>query len=47
MGQRSQYQVRSKQAVKRKKARRKLVAKGLDPKDYYYGGYYIKLGAAS
>ena len=42
----SQFQIRMKQAQKRKKARKRIVKKGLDIKDYYYGKYYIKLGSS-
>lgn len=42
MGLKSQYQVRRKQRLKRKTARKKLAAKGVNLKDYYYGRYYIK-----
>ena len=45
VGHKTQYQIRMKKAAKRKKARAKLVKKGLDPKEYYYGAYYIKIGS--
>ena len=44
MGQKSQFQVHSKQAQKRKKARKKLIAKGENIAQYYYGKYYLKPG---
>lgn len=42
MGQKSQYQIRRKQRLKRKDSRKKLVAKGEDLTKYYYGRFYIK-----
>lgn len=42
MGLRSQFQVKMKQAAKRKKKRAKLSGKGQDLKDFYYGKYYLK-----
>jgi len=45
MGQKSQYQVKKQQRLVRKKARKKLVAKGANLADYYYGRYYLKAGA--
>lgn len=45
MGQKSQYQVKMKQREKRKKARDRMVAKGQNPDDYFYAGYYIKAHA--
>lgn len=42
MGQKSQYQVKMKQREKRKKARQKLVKKGENLTEFYYGKYYIK-----
>jgi hypothetical protein len=45
MGQKSQFQVGMKQREKRKKKRNRLVKKGQDLKDFYYGKYYLKLGA--
>ncbi len=45
MGSRKQYAIKMKQREKRKKARNKLSAKGQNLSDYYYGKYYIKLGA--
>ncbi len=44
MGLKSQYQVRRKQRLKRKAARKKLAAKGANLTEYYYGRYYIKGG---
>lgn len=44
---RSQFQIKMKQARKRKKARKRIVKKGQDLKDYFYGKYYIKLGSSS
>lgn len=46
MGQKSQYQIKIKQAEKRKKKRAHLTAKGLNLADYYYNGSYVKLGAS-
>ena len=42
MGQKSQYQVKMKQARKRKKKRAHLAAKGANLTDYYYGRFYLK-----
>ena len=42
MGLKSQYQVRAKQAKKRKKARAQMVKKGLNLTDYYYNKFYLK-----
>ena len=44
MGQKSQYQIGRKQRIKRKKARKQLVAKGRNVDEFYYGRYFIKLG---
>jgi len=38
----SQYQVKIRQAKKRKKARAQLTKKGLNLTDYYYDKFYIK-----
>ena len=38
----SQYQVKTRQAKKRKKARARLTKKGLNLTDYYYNKFYIK-----
>jgi hypothetical protein len=45
MGLRSQNQVRMKQAAKRKARRKRLSAKGANLNEYFYGKYYVKLGA--
>jgi hypothetical protein len=45
MGLRSQRQIKLKQAIKRKAKRKRLVAKNEDLKNYYYGKYYLKIGA--
>jgi hypothetical protein len=42
MGLKSQYQVKSRQAKKRKKARAQLTKKGLNLNDYYYNKFYLK-----
>jgi len=44
MGLKSQYQVGMKQREKRKKKRNRLVAKGQNANDYFYGKYYLKSG---
>lgn len=44
MGLRSQYQVGVKQKEKRKKKRNRLIAKGQNITDYYYGKFYLKTG---
>ena len=44
MGLKSQYQVGMKQREKRKKKRVKMAKKGQDPKDFFYGKYYLKSG---
>ncbi len=46
MGLKSQYQISRKQRLKRKSARKKLVAKGANLDEYFYGRYYIKEGRA-
>lgn len=47
MGQKSQYQIKRQQKFVRKKARKKLTAKGANLTDYYYGRYYLKSAASS
>lgn len=42
MGQKKQYQVGSKQRVKRKKNRAQLLKKGAKLEDFYYGKFYLK-----
>jgi hypothetical protein len=42
VGLKSQYQIKMKQREKRRKARKKMAAKGENPNDYFYAGYYIK-----
>jgi hypothetical protein len=42
MGLKSQYQVKSRQAKKRKKARAQIAKKGLNLTDYYYNKFYLK-----
>jgi len=46
MGIKSQFQIKMKQAVKRKKKRAKLVKNGRDLNDYYCGKYYLKGGVS-
>lgn len=41
----SQFQVKARQAVKRKAKRAKLAKKGQDLKEIYYGKYYLKAGS--
>ncbi len=41
----SQFQIKAKQGIKRKKKRKKLTGKGKNLSDYFYGKYYVKLGA--
>lgn len=38
----SQYQVKARQAKKRKKTRVQLAKKGLNIADYYYNKFYLK-----
>jgi hypothetical protein len=45
MGLRTQRQMKMKQAMKRKAKRKHLTAKGANLNDYYYGKYYLKIGA--
>lgn len=45
MGLRSQRQIKMKQANKRKAKRKRLTAKSEKITDYFYGKYYLKLGA--
>lgn len=42
MGLKSQYQIKRKQRLVRKNARKKLAAKGANLTDYFYGKYYLK-----
>lgn len=42
MGLKSQYQVKIRQAKKRKKARAKMAKNGLNLNDYYYNKFYLK-----
>lgn len=42
MGLKSQYQMKRKQRLVRKKARKKLTAKGENLSEYYYGKFYLK-----
>jgi len=46
MGLKSQFQTKMRQAKKRKAKRKRLTAKGQNPNEYFYGKYYIKLGAS-
>jgi hypothetical protein len=42
MGLKSQYQVKIRQAKKRKKARQQIAKKGLNLTDFYYNKFYLK-----
>jgi len=42
MGLKSQYQVKSRQAKKRRKARAQITKKGLVLTDFYYNKFYLK-----
>jgi hypothetical protein len=42
MGLKSQYQIKAKQAKKRRLARAKMAKKGLRVADYYYNKFYLK-----
>ena len=44
MGLKTQRQIGLKQREKRKKARKKMMAKGQNPDQYYYGKFYLKIG---
>lgn len=44
MGIKKQYQIKRQQRLVRKKARKKLISKGADIKEYFYGRYYLKSG---
>lgn len=46
MGLKSQFQVKMKQRIKRRKARKKLSAKGQNPDQVYYGKYCLKSGVS-
>jgi hypothetical protein len=46
MGQKSRYQIGMKQREKRKKARKKMAAKGQNIDQYYYGKFCLKAGEA-
>lgn len=41
MGLKDRKKVKVKQKVKRHKKRLKMLAKGLDPNEFYFGQYYI------
>lgn len=45
MSLKTQYQMKLKQAFKRRKRRKKLAGKNENLNEYYYGKYYIKLGS--
>ena len=45
MGQRTQNQMKLKQAIKRKAKRKRLTAKGENLNEYFYGKYYLKMSA--
>jgi hypothetical protein len=47
MGQKSQYQMKLKQKIKRIKKRKKLAAKGANLNEYYYGKSYLKTKEAA
>lgn len=42
MGLKSQYQVKIRQAKKRKKTRAQITKKGENLNDYYYNKFYLK-----
>ena len=42
MGLKSKYQVKARQAKKRKKARAQLIKKGVNLNDYFYNKFYLK-----
>jgi exoribonuclease II len=42
MGLKTQFQKRMKQAMKRKKKRQRLAAKGQNVNDFLYGRFYLK-----
>ena len=42
MGLKSQYQIKREQRFKRKDARKKLVKKGANLAEYFYGKFYLK-----
>lgn len=44
MGLKTQLQMKATQRDKRRKARKKLTAKGENLTEYYYGKFYIKAG---
>lgn len=44
MGLKKQYQIGIKQRQRRKKRRIQLAKKGENINDYFYSGFYIKLG---
>ncbi|MBP7055596.1 MAG: hypothetical protein KBB52_01925 [Candidatus Omnitrophica bacterium] len=44
MGLTKQRQIRMKQKEKRKKRRNRITKKGQNVGEYFYSGYYIKLG---
>jgi hypothetical protein len=46
MSLKKQFQLKMKQKKKRKKERKKILAKGQDVNEYFYGRYYLKSGAS-
>ncbi|RJP27389.1 MAG: hypothetical protein C4533_07990 [Candidatus Omnitrophota bacterium] len=42
MSSKRKLQIKFRQKLKRRRRRLNLLKKGIDPKDYYCGGYYIK-----
>lgn len=46
MGLKKQFQIKMKQKEKRRKNRKRMTAKGENPEGYFYGKYYVKLGAS-
>jgi len=42
MSRKTQYQIGQKQKLLRKKTRKKLIAQGKNPADYYYGRFSVK-----
>jgi hypothetical protein len=42
MSTKQKIQIKSKQKIKRQKRRLKLLKKGLDPKDFFFGKYYFR-----
>ncbi|MCM8780422.1 MAG: hypothetical protein NC908_00645 [Candidatus Omnitrophica bacterium] len=41
MSSKKKLQIKFRQRLRRRQRKQKLLEKGLDPKDYFYGKYYV------